>query len=251
MTTDIGNWSETTIAGHRCFLFEPEQRNPHGYVGIYLHGVHLGRLQDKIEFVSQFEKYGLPIVAPVTERSWWTDRICPEFDANISAQQHLLENVLPFIAEKYDARPPQIGLFGTSMGGQGALRLAYKFPDKFPVVAAISPAIDYQERMRRDSEDPLWQQYETTEAARQDTATLHIHPLNWPRHQFFCCCAEDVDWWESSERLRMKLYSLGVPHSCELEVCGGGHGFPYYGMMASRVIEFVYESLEKDRRRIV
>ncbi|MFI4874877.1 MAG: esterase, partial [Blastopirellula sp. JB062] len=122
MTTDIGNWSESTIAGHPCFLFEPEKRNPHGYVLIYLHGVHLGRLQDKGEFIAQFEKYGLPVVAPLTQRSWWTDRICPEFDPHISAERHLRENILSFISEKYQAKPPRIGLFGTSMGGQGALR---------------------------------------------------------------------------------------------------------------------------------
>ncbi|MFI4875531.1 MAG: esterase, partial [Blastopirellula sp. JB062] len=99
--------------------------------------------------------------------------------------------------------------------------------------------------------DPLWQQYDAPEEARQDTATLHIHPLNWPRHQYFCCCVDDVDWWESSERLRMKLHSLGVPHQCELEIRGGGHGFGYYCQMAPRVIDFVYESLEKERRRVV
>ena len=32
-----------------------------------------------------------------TQRSWWTDRICEEFDAEVYAEQHLLENVLPFI----------------------------------------------------------------------------------------------------------------------------------------------------------
>ncbi|MEX2358015.1 MAG: esterase, partial [Pirellulaceae bacterium] len=116
--------------------------------------------------------------------------------------------------------------------------------------AAISPAIDYQIRMQADPDDNLWQMYDSPEQARQDTATLHIHPLNWPRHQFFCCCPEDRTWWDSADRLRMKLYSLGVPFTCEMETAGGGHGPPYYGLMADRALQFLWDSLEAERRRV-
>lgn len=245
-----GNWRNETVDGHTCELFEPQKRNEHGYVGIYLHGVHLGKLWNSPAFVGALEKVGLPVVAPVTERSWWTDRICPEFDAERSAEKYLMESVLPFIEHQYGATPPKIALFGTSMGGQGALRFAYKFPDIFPVVAAVSPAIDYQNRMQADPEDNLWEMYDNAEQARQETATLHIHPLNWPRNQFFCCCPEDSSWWESSDRLRMKLQSLGVPHACDLETPGGGHGFGYYSLMAPKVVAFLWDALEKERRCI-
>ena len=93
--------------------------------------------------------------------------------------------------------------------------------------------------------------YPEAEAVRQDTATLHIHPLNWPRHQFFCCCPEDVRWWESSDRLRMKLWSLGVPHTADLETPGAGHGFEYYNTMAEAAVGFLADRLENERRRVV
>lgn len=245
-----GNWTEFTLAGHRCEQFTPQVTNPHGYLLVYLHGVHLGRLRDQPKFIEALERHGFPVIAPITERSWWTDRICPEFDPQITAQSYLIDHLLPYLDETFDARPPRIGLLGTSMGGQGALRFAYKFPNRFPVVAAISPAIDYQIRMQTDPEDNLWQMYDSPEQARQDTATLHIHPLNWPRHQFFCCCTEDQTWWDSSDRLRMKLYSLGVPFTCELETAGGGHGAQYYSLMADKAIQFLWDSLEAERRRV-
>ena len=89
------------------------------------------------------------------------------------------------------------------------------------------------------------------EDARQDTATLHIHPLNWPRHQFFCCDPADVRWHESADRLHMKLYSLGVLHECDLETESGGHGWSYYDHMAEAALGFIVERLEQERRRIV
>jgi S-formylglutathione hydrolase FrmB len=128
------------------------------------------------------------------------------------------------------------------MGGQGALRLAYKYPHEFPVVAAISPAIDFQ--IRFDEGDEIIQaMYADAEAVRQDTATLYVHPLNWPRHQFFCCDPTDSRWIESAERLQMKLQSLGIPHECDLGTEAGGHGFTYYNQMAKRVIDFLMEGL--------
>lgn len=253
-----GTWHELKVGGHPCDVFEPAVRHPQGFVVLYLHGVHLNRLVDKGPFIEQFAKHGLTVVAPFTQRSWWTDIICQEFDPQLTAQQHLLQNVVPWLEERYGAavgrmnppRPPKVALLGTSMGGQGALRLSYKFPTQFPVAAAISPAIDYYLRYN-EGDETIPQMYPDPEAARQDTALLHIHPLNWPRYQFFCCDPEDFRWWNSADRLRMKLYSLGIPHECDLETTGGGHSFDYYNRMAPRAIQFLVDKLEAEQRRIM
>lgn len=248
---DIGNWSVEEVANHPCDVFEPQNRNEYGYVVLYLHGVHLGKLNDKPAFVEQFERHGLPVISPITQRSWWSDRICVEFDPGMSAQQHVLDNILPFIRERWGSSTPRIALLGTSMGGQGALRLSYKFPNIFPIAAALSPAIDYQLRMERpEEEEPLFDMYDDSEQARQDTALLHIHPLNWPRHQFFCCDPTDYPWFDSADRLRMKLSSLGVPFESDLETQAGGHGFGYYCVMAEKALTFIANALERERLRV-
>lgn len=241
-----GTWAEEIVGGHPCDVYEPPRPNEHGFVVLYLHGVHLTRLIEKQAFLDQFDRFGLRVVAPITQRSWWTDRICPEFDTTITAERHVLDNVLPFMAQRWGSRPPQIALLGTSMGGQGALRFSYRHPRTFPIVAAISPAIDFQSRWGPE-DDPVTHMYADPETVRQDTATLHIHPLNWPKHQFFCCDPADERWWESADRLRMKLYSLGVPHACDLETTGGGHGFEFYDRMAEKAVGFIAERLDKER----
>jgi len=246
------SWTVETVGGHPCDVFVPREPNPQGYVLLYLHGVHEGRLGDHAAFGEQFERHGLVVVGPRTRRSWWTNRVCPEFDPQVTAERHVIDRVLPYLADRFAAAPPKIGLFGTSMGGQGALRFAYRYPDRFPVVAAISPAIDFYRRLERPEEgDPLLEMYPDPEAARQETAILHVHPLNWPRHQFFCCDPTDYDWFDSSDRLRMKLSSLGVPFECDLETTGGGHGFPYYNQMEATVINFLVNRLASERLRIV
>lgn len=244
-----GAWRMAEVGGHPCDVFEPARRRPDRCALIYLHGVHQQRLIDKTPFCEAFDRHGFVVVGPHTKRSWWTDRICPEFDPEVSAERHVLDRVLPWLESEFRVTPPAIGLLGTSMGGQGALRFAYKYPQRFPVVAALSPAIDYQIRFD-EPDDTLPQMYRDAEQVRQDTALLHIHPLNWPRHQFFCCDPTDSTWWDSADRLRMKLGSLGVPYTADLETQGGGHGFEYYNRMAGRAVDFLAERLAQELRRL-
>jgi pimeloyl-ACP methyl ester carboxylesterase len=251
MSEPMGAWSETEIAGHRAGLFEPQSPSPHGFVVIYLHCSESASLRGYTAFTRQFERHGLRVIEPVTGRSWWTDRIWPEFDPDISAEAYVVERVVPFVAGRWQARPPQLALLGVSMGGQGALRMAYKYPGKFPTVAAISPAIDYQKRIVEGVDPGLEFLYRDAEDARQDTALLHIHPLNWPRNQFFCCDPTDLRWHDSADRLRMKLSSLGVPFECDLETQAGGHSFDYATQMAELAVGFIAERLERERLRVV
>lgn len=246
----LPGWSVVDVAGHPCDIYQPERPNPHAFVALYLHGVHLGRLVDNVVATGLLTDHGLPCIAPMTQRSWWTDRICAEFDPKITAERYVLDRVLPFVAEQWSDVPAKLALFGTSMGGQGALRFAYKHPNRFPIVAALSPAIDYYTRYDEDDATiPLM--YANPEAARQDSAILHVHPLNWPRNMFFCCDPADVRWYDSSDRLRMKLYSLGIPYECDLETSAGGHSWTYYNQMLPKVFAFLLQRLEQERLRVV
>jgi poly(3-hydroxybutyrate) depolymerase len=244
MTTPRGTWSQTQVAGHSVDVFEPARPHPSGHAVIYLHGVHLNRLVDNAVFSGLFDRFGLRVAAPLAGPSWWTDRICPQFDPRLTAERHVLDNILPFVGLRWGTAPPRVGLLGTSMGGQGALRLAFRHPSTFPVSAAIAPAIDFHLKVA-EGDPVLSAMYEDVEAARQDTALLHIHALNWPRHTWFCGDPTDVRWHDSADRLRMKLYSLGIPHECDLETSGGGHGFEYYNRMAASAIGFLAARLEQ------
>lgn len=230
-------------------LYEPLCPNDYGYTVVYLHGVHMTNLCDHPAFTQHFDRHGLRVVGPVTQRSWWADQICSEFDPKITAERYVLEIVVAFIAEQWSAKPPRLAILGTSMGGQGALRLAFKHPDTFPIVAALSPAIDFHLRWK-EGDETLPLMYVDQEMARQDTATLHIHPLYWPRHIWFCCDPTDIRWHASAERLQMKLAALGIPHEVDLETEGGGHGFTYYNRMAANAVDFLVERLNHERLRV-
>ena len=79
--------------------------------------------------VDQFQRHGLRVIAPKAEHSWWVDRICERFDPQITGERFVLDHVVPFVAEHWQCEPPRLALLGPSMGGQGVLRLAYKYPN--------------------------------------------------------------------------------------------------------------------------
>src|SRR5262249_47441624 len=124
----LPGWRREPIAGHTAEIFEPPRPNEFGYTVIYLHGVHLKTLGDNAVYSDLFARHGLRVVVPLTGRSWWSDRICREFDPSVTAEQYVRGGVMPFIQERFGAAPPRIALLGTSMGGQGALRLSFKYP---------------------------------------------------------------------------------------------------------------------------
>jgi len=247
-TNRDGTWSTLSPAGHDCDVFQPAVPRDVPAVVLYLHGSGVERLREQPALVEQLARRRLAAAAPLAGRCWWADRVCADFDPQLTPTRHLLDNILPLIEQQFAAGPPQIALLGVGMGGQGVLRLAYRYPDIFPVVAAIAPSIDHQ--IYYDDDPHLQQMYAEPEAVRQDTATLHIHPLNWPRQQFFCARPGDYWWWESADRLRMKLWSLGVPHECELETdSSDGTADAYVTTMADRAFDFLVAGLEKESRR--
>ncbi|HVX11070.1 MAG TPA: alpha/beta hydrolase-fold protein [Pirellulales bacterium] len=242
--------SEITIAGHRCQTFEPSVRNPHGWSVVFLHDIDAAGLDGRAAFLEQFARHGLTCIAPISGRSWWTERIWADFDPNMSAEQLVIDHVLPWVAEHWGAQPPQVAVAGVGMGGQGALRLSFKYPNKLPIVAAVTPAIDYQQAYYDDDEPCLREIYTEPEAARQDTAILHVHPLNWPRNMWFACDPNDYVWFTSAERLKMKLSALGIPHDADLETSAAGQSTPYAHLMAPRAVEYLVARLERERLRV-
>jgi pimeloyl-ACP methyl ester carboxylesterase len=245
----MAHWSEVHIAGHRCRAFTPSAVPGAGAL-IYLHAEdERAPVEMWPGLARRLEQSGLSCLAPMAGRSWWTDRIWAPFDETTSAERFLVQSVVPWIEDHWKPSPPTAALLGVGMGGQGALKLAYKHPHLFPVCAAVAPSIDYHRDMEA-GDATLNKLYRDAEQARQDTATLHIHPLNWPRHQWFCSDPADYVRYDGADRLRMKLYSLGVPYESDLETSAGGDLERYVDLMAGSAMRFLAERLERERMRV-
>lgn len=239
----LTRWTTESVDGRRCDVFLPEGESPPSGVVLFLHGHGRVLLNENPTFTRLFQQYHLAAFCPDGARSWWLNTICSEFHVELTPQQWLLDSVVPFITSRSGIEPPRIALLGVSMGGQGVLQLAYRSASKFPVVAAISPTVDFHQLY--GSGIPLDTMFPDAESARQATVVLNLQPLAWPRHQFYCCDPDDVEWFDGAARLGMKLSSSGILHERDLETRAGGHTWDYFNRMAEPAIRHLAESLQK------
>ena len=122
-----GTWQTIDLAGKPADVFEPAStlgEKPRFGI-LYLHPVGQETLVNNPAFEQFFDQFRMACVCPHGGLSWWSDRICPDFDPHVGAERYLLEHVVPYFDTRWGLRPPGIGLTGISMGGQGALRLAF------------------------------------------------------------------------------------------------------------------------------
>ena len=243
-----GSWIRLDIGGKPADVYDWPLSGKPRFGVLYLHGAGLETLVDNSAFTRLFEELRLACVCPHGQCSWWADRICAEFDAYVTPERYLLQSVLPFFAQRWGLPSRSLGLLGISMGGQGALRLAFKHPELFPVVAALAPAVEYHELYGQGT--PIDDMYDSKEQCRQDTAIMHIHPSRYPPHIFFCIDPDDP-WYRGNDRLHEKLSALGIPHQFDMTTRAGGHSWDYFDHMAERAVRFIYQGLEQESRRLL
>lgn len=223
-------WSTIEFAGKPVAVFAPPVPR---FTVLFLHD-HDERLPtENAELTAALVAHNLACVAPWGGPSWWADRILPSFDPRTTAEQHVLR-LLSSSLLPVSASPPL-----AAIGGQAAVRLGLKHPDRFPVVAVWDSAFDFHElHGRGTSLDTL---YERKEQARQDTAVLHVRQHHFPGHIWFGCSPES-DWYRGNDRLHEKLSAVGVPHTFVPEALDR----PFAVMIA-----FVADALAKQSRRLL
>jgi S-formylglutathione hydrolase len=241
-----GNWTRLTIGGKPAVVFDPPGRPR--FAVLYLHAYGQESPADSPAYAAAFAASGVACVAPWGGRSWWADRVCPEFDPQITPERHILDAVLPWARNRWQLADRPVGACGISMGGQGAVRLGFKHPDRFPVVASVAGAFDYQRRYGRG--EPLDEMYDSPERCRQDTAILHVDPAHTPE-LWFACDPDDDEWIDGNERLHSKLTAVGVPHAADLTTRAGGHSWAYFDAMAEPMVGFVADALDRLGRRLL
>jgi pimeloyl-ACP methyl ester carboxylesterase len=243
-----GTWSIADIAGKPADVYDPPGERPRFGV-LFLHPHARDTLRDNTAYSALLDEHSLACVCPHGARSWWADRVCAEFDPAITPERFLLDSVVPFFDRRWGLKPRALGLLGISMGGQGALRLGFKHPRLFPVVTAVSPAVEYHEYYGMGL--PLDEMYDSKEQCRQDTAPMHVHPGDFPPHLFFCIDPGDANWARGAQRLHEKLNALGVPHKIDLATRAGEHTWEYFNHMADPTVRFLANGLERESLRLL
>lgn len=234
------------IAGRSVEVLTPADRPR--FVLVFLEDIDGVSLRDNATWTALLAANRMATVCVDGAESWWSSRVCASFDPARSAEQYLIEEVIPWTLGHFDLSTNAISLAGVGAGGQGALRLAFKHPDRFRVVASLNGMIDHYELFGRGT--CLDEMYRNREDCRQDGVMLHVHPSNWPPYIWFTC-DPDSPWLRGNDRLHEKLMAHGVPHTFDFTTKVCGHSWSYYDRLAPAMMRFVVEGLDKESRRLM
>ena len=221
----------------------------------YLHGLGeneqalTGPLWDVIEDMQQKRQIGeFLMVTPDGGRSFYIN----SHDGRFRYEDFFLREFMPAIERKYrvNATRAQRGIAGTSMGGYGALRFAFRYPQLFSAVTAEMPAlyekfppqlialVKMSERGQQMGDlfgDPFdqafWQRNTPFTLARE-----HASQLRGLKIYFDCGDQDDYGFDDGARQLDKLLTSLKIPH--ESHIYPGRHDATYVAAHIDAVLRF-------------
>lgn len=227
-------WRTVELAGHEVDVFEPDEARVDAVLLLLMSGEQ--RAAESQVLAKVLRELKLIAVSPRDTNCWWLDRVETTFDEVLEPLTFLNDHVVPYVANQFGVSPPGVKLLGNEVGGQGVLQLAFRRPREFPSVAAINAAIDFHEIHGMGSTvDDL---FPNREAARQQTATLRLHPAAWPRRMMLISDPKSY-WYDGSDRLAMKLRSMGIPIETEFAATTEGDGGKFFEEQVESAISFL------------
>jgi S-formylglutathione hydrolase FrmB len=189
------------------------------------------------------------IVTPAAEASFYVN----SHDGHYRYEDFFLQEFLPLIERRYRTRAGRAsrGIAGISMGGYGALHLAFRHPQLFGAVGAHSAALleklpivhsgDSQQPARvrilgdvfGSPVDPVfWKQNDPLSIVRAaDLTGLHIY--------FDCGSEDDFGFDAGAATLDKLLAARRIPH--EFHLYPGGHNWTYFAAYLPALLQFHFQ----------
>ncbi len=178
-------------------------------------------------------------------------------DGKIKYEDFFVKEFMPQMEKKYRAEGARTtrGITGVSMGGYGALRLAFKYPDEFAAVSAQMPALIADLPKDFTSGGPgspgslmgdvygspfnrgYFERNNVFYFARSDSAAS----LKRMKIYFNVGNNDDYGFEQGAQQLDQLLTSRGVPH--EFHIYPGGHDPQFVIRHFGDVIEWQWKSI--------
>lgn len=226
----------------------------------YLHGLGenaqaLLPLSSLIDDLRQSGKIkDVVVITPDADASFYIN----SKDGKVRYEDFFIREFIPAMEKRYRVVGTRTtrGIQGTSMGGYGALRFAFKYPQMFAAVAAEMPAlyekfpqrlIPYFEMSRRGAaevspfgkpfDEAFWEHNTPFALARQNAARLHTLPI-----YFDCGDRDDYGFDEGTRQLDKQLTALHIQHTSH--IYPGGHNAQFILEHFPEAMTFVAKALK-------
>jgi S-formylglutathione hydrolase FrmB len=182
------------------------------------------------------------IITPNAGNSFYIDAK----DGRVRYEDFVIREFLPAMERKFRISHSRAGraISGISMGGYGALRFAFKYPQLFSAVSAHSPAL--MERLPNGAGaagvgsfiGPSFGRPLDTEFWRANSPFVSARTVqpNGMKIYFDCGDRDDYGFETGAESLHKLLTARKIPH--EYHLYPGGHDWRYFSKHLPESLEF-------------
>ncbi len=173
------------------------------------------------------DEYGFIIVCPDAGRtSWYFDS---PVDPSMKYETYVSDELVHWIDSHYPAIPEKgkRAIAGLSMGGHGALYLAFRHTDLYGAAGSMAGGVDIRPfpnnwdlslRLGRYSEHP--------ENWEKNTVINLLYHLNGKNLKILFDCGNDDPFCDANRRLHRKMLERNIPHTYIERP--GGHNLKYW-----------------------
>lgn len=171
--------------------------------------------------------YNVILVCPDGDKtSWYFDS---PIDCNMQYETYITKELVTTVDNKYATiqNNNHRAITGYSMGGHGALYLAFKHPDIWAVAASMSGGVDIRPfPMAWDIAKRLGSYAENKEIWENNTVINLLYLLNGKNLKFLIDCGIDDFFYDANLRLHNTLLERKIPH--DYIERPGGHTNAYW-----------------------
>jgi S-formylglutathione hydrolase FrmB len=189
------------------------------------------------------DQYGLAVIMPAVGRSFYTNMaVGYRYEAYINQE-------LPEVAQAFfplSNKREETFVAGLSMGGYGAFRLAFSYPERFAAAASLSGAVDIAHEQPVDVPE-VWLIERRNIFGDLDKMAGSPHDLRYlaekmvtsgvPQPRLYQCCGTEDFLYEQNQRFLQVARTLGL--DLTYEEGPGEHEWGYWDAMIQRVLAWL------------
>lgn len=240
----VTTWSAAMKKNIRAVIVKPEQYDSrdnwpvvyllHGYGGNYANWITKAP-----DIAKAADTYGIMIVCPDGGiGSWYWDSPA---DPAFRYETYVSEELVKWVDARYKTLKDKRGrgITGLSMGGHGALYLAFRHQDVFGAAGSMSGGVDIRpfplkwdmaKRLGKYADEPeRWEKY---------TVINMLHLLVPGALSIIIDCGTEDFFYEVNENLHQQLLLRNIPH--EYYTRPGAHNWDYWPNAVQYQLLFMY-----------
>ena len=243
-TKNVPGPALVTVALPEGYDAAPDEHYPTVYL-LNGHGGDQKSWPSVINVDSLATAHGVIIICPAGQNSWYFDS---PVNKKMQMESYITKDLVPWVDANYRTikKPEQRAITGLSMGGHGALWLAFRHPDLFLNAGSTSGGVDFTPWPKSWNLPDALGPYAQNKRRWADHTVLSLVPaIPHGRYNIIFDCGTEDFFFKVNNRLHNELQKRGIVH--KYLTSPGNHSKAYWHRSIVPQMKFFSEKFKENK----